>query len=181
MFGALDGGRLSVGVNYCGGLRRGFRRWRSGAGAEEAFEEIATKVLRFFLGCDFPGHGGVGSEKQLRDIGESDGVAAGDAFASKLSDEIAEEEIHLVGGSEAVNVAKKLRGEDLGVDDGNSRFEAVCMVGAERRAAGAMLGAKILGDQHVAALAAGVLELALGIGELFWGHRVAFRKIEVTT
>jgi hypothetical protein len=128
----------------------------------------------FFLGFDFSCHGGLASEKKLRDVSKSDGVAAGDAFASELSDEIAEEEIHLIGGSEAVNVAKKLRGEDLGIHDGNSRFEAVRMVGAERRASGAMLGAMILVDQHVAALAAGVLELALGIGELFWGHRLAF-------
>jgi len=36
-------------------------------------------------------------------------------------------------------------------------------------------------DQHVATLAASVLKLALAIGVLFWGHGLAFRKIEVTT
>ncbi len=120
---------------------------------EEAFEEIATQVLRFDLSCLFPGHGGLGSEKQLGDVGESDGVAAGDAFAGELFDEIAEEEIHLVGGCEAVNVAKKFGSENFRVDSGNTRSETVCVVGAKHRARGSVRGTMNLVDQHVAAIA----------------------------
>jgi len=54
------------------------------------------------------------------------------------------------------------------------------MVGAERGRL-ALFAVAMLVDQHVAALAAGVLVLALAIGVLFWGHGLAFRKIEVTT
>src|SRR5712692_4357551 len=153
----------------------------SGTGAGEAFEEIAAKVFRVLLGSMFLGHGGLTRENQLRDVIKSHRVTAGNAFPSELSDELAEEEIHLVGGGKAVNVVKKLRGKNLGVHEGNSSFETVCVVGAERRASGSVRGTMIGVDQHVAALAAGVLVLAFGIGVLFWGHRLAFRRIDVTT
>src|SRR6266851_206743 len=84
----------------------------------------------FILGCFFSGHGGLAGEKKLRDVGEGDGVATGYALAGKLSDEVAEEEIHLVGGGEGVNVAEKLGCEDLGVHDGNCRVETVGVVSA---------------------------------------------------
>jgi len=62
-----------------------------------------ANVLRFFHGfllrCPFSGHGGLAGENELRDVGESDGVTACDALANELSDEIAEEEIDLIGGS----------------------------------------------------------------------------------
>jgi len=48
----------------------------------------------------------------LGDVGKSDGVTAGDALTSELPDEIAEEEIDLIGSREAVDVGKKLVGED---------------------------------------------------------------------
>src|SRR5713101_6203720 len=133
-----------------------------------------------FVGCSLSGHGGLTGENQLRDVGESDGVTAGDALASELPDEIAEEEIHFVSGGEAVDVGKKLGGEEFGIDNGNGGPETVSVVSAERGGRGAVRGAMVLVDQHVAALAAGVLELALMVGVLFWGHRLAFRKIEVT-
>jgi hypothetical protein len=117
----------------------------------------------------------------LGDVGESDGVAAGDALASELPDKIAEEEIHFIGGSETVDVGKKFGGEDFRINNGNGGTETVGVVRAERRALRAVSAEMSRIDQHVAALAAGVLELALMIGVLFWGHGLAFRKIEVTT
>ena len=107
----------------------------------------------FILGCFFSGHGGLAGEKKLRDVGEGDGVATGYALAGKLSDEVAEEEIHLVGGCEAVNVAKKFGSENFRVDSGNTRSETVCVVGAKHRARGSVRGTMILVDQHVAAIA----------------------------
>src|SRR5712691_4986300 len=112
----------------------------SGTGAGEAFEEIAVKVYRFLLGSSFLGHGGLARENQLRDVSKSDRVTPGDALAGELSDEIAEEEIHLVGDGKAVNVVKKRRGKNLGVHDGDSGFETVGVVGAERRASGSVRG-----------------------------------------
>ena len=61
----------------------------------------------------------------MRHVGKSDGVAAGDAFAGELPDEIAEKEIHLVGGGEAVDVGEKLVGEDFRIDKGNFGAETV--------------------------------------------------------
>jgi hypothetical protein len=111
-----------------------------GAGrAAEALEEIAPKIFRFLLGRLFCGHGGLAGQNQLRDVGQGDSVAPGDALARELPDEIAEEEIHLIGGRKAVNVAEKLCGEDLRVHDGNS-LEALCVVGAERGPAGSVCG-----------------------------------------
>ena len=103
----------------------------------------------------------------MRDVGESDGVTAGNALASELSDEIAEEEIHFVSGGEAVDVVKKFGGEDFRIDNGNGGTETVSVVGAESRAWRAVRGEMSRIDQHVAALAAGVLKLALMVGVLF--------------
>lgn len=70
----------------------------------------------------------------MRDVGKSDGVTAGDALASELPDEIAEEEIDLIGGGETVDVSEKLGGEDFGVDGWDTRFETIGVIGAERGA-----------------------------------------------
>ncbi len=137
------------------------------------------RSLRFV--CSFFGHGGLADEDELGDVGKSDGVAAGDALASKLPDEVAEEEIHFIGGCKAVDVGKKLGGEDLGIDDGNADSETVGVVGAERWVQRTVRGAMVLVDQHMAVLAAGVLVLTLMDELLLRGHRLAFRKIEVTT
>ena len=99
----------------------------------------------------------------MGDIGKSDGVAAGDALASELPDEIAEEEIDLIGGGETVDVGKKLSGEDFGIDGGDTRFETIGVVGAEGRALRAVHGAMVLVDQHVAAVAFGAEVPATGI------------------
>jgi len=112
----------------------------------------------------FSGHGGLAGEDQLRDVSKSDGVTAGDAFAGKLSDEIAKEEIDLVRGGEAVNVVEKLGGQDFGVYRRNGGLEATGVVSAQSRAPGTVCGTMSFVDQHVAALPVGVLVLALVIG-----------------
>ena len=65
--------------------------------SDEAIEHRFVGSLRF--DCALSGHGGLAGEDELRDVGKSDGVAAGDALASELPDEIAEEEIDLVRGA----------------------------------------------------------------------------------
>jgi len=99
----------------------------------------------------------------LGDVGKSDGVTAGDALTSELPDEIAEEEIDLIGSRKAVDVGKKLVGEDIRIDSGNGGPETVGVVGAERRAGGSVRWTVMLIDQHVAALAFGTDVLAVGI------------------
>jgi hypothetical protein len=83
--------------------------------------------IRFFRGfvrgCSLSGHGGLAGEDELRDVSESDGVPAGDALAGELPDEIAEEEIHLVGSGETVDVVEKLGGEDFRIDNGDGTAE----------------------------------------------------------
>ena len=140
---------------------------------------VGRILLGFLRGSRFPGHGGLAGENELGHVGEGDGVAAGDALASELFDEVAEEEIHLVGGGETVDVGQKLGGEDFRIDKGNLGPKTFSVEGAERCRSGsvAMIGI----NQHVAVLAAGVLELALVHGKLFWEHGLAFRKIEVMT
>jgi hypothetical protein len=124
-----------------------------GGRADETFKEIAIEVRRFPLGHSFSGHRGLARENKLRDVGKSDGIASGDTLARELSYEIAEEEIHFIGGCKAVNFGEKLRGEDLRVDSGNIRSETVCVVGAKHRARSSVRGTMILVDQHVAAIA----------------------------
>ncbi len=119
--------------------------------SDEASEDIFVGSVRFVR--TFSGHGGLAGEDELGDVGKSDGVAAVDALASELPDEIAEEEIDLIGGSETVDVGKKLGGEDLGVHGGNGGAETVGVVGAERCARSAIRRAMVLVDQHVAAVA----------------------------
>jgi hypothetical protein len=147
------------------------------ASLEEAVGE--ADALGFILGCFFSSHGGLASEKKLRDVGEGDGVATGDALASELFDEIAQEEIHFIGGRKGVNVAEKFGGEGFGVDSGNARTETIRVVGAEGRVFGTVRGTMSRIDQHVAALATGIPILAFRIGLLFWGHRLAFLILEV--
>jgi hypothetical protein len=90
---------------------------------------------RFVRGLGFvgslSGHGGLAGEDELRDVGKSDGVAAGDALASELPYEIAEEEIDLIRGSETVDVGEKLGGKDLRIDSGNTGSKTVRVIGAE--------------------------------------------------
>ena len=103
--------------------------------AKAGDEPIVLPFFRgFLLGGSFSGHGGLAGENELRDIGESDGVTAGDALASELADEIAEEEIDLIGGGETVDIVEKLGGEYFRIDGGNAGAETVGVVGAESRA-----------------------------------------------
>ena len=135
------------------------------AGLAKASDEAS--VLRFFQGFlqggSLSGHGGLARENELGDVGESDGITAGDALASKLPDEIAEEEIDLIGGGETVDVVEKLGGEDFRIDRRNADSETLGVVGAENRARSAICGTMVLVDQHVAAVAFGADVLAMGI------------------
>jgi hypothetical protein len=79
---------------------------------DEALEQRFAPSVRFF--CSLSGHGSLAGKNQLREVGESDGIAARDALASELPDEIAEEEIHFIGGGEAVDVREEFGGENLG-------------------------------------------------------------------
>ena len=117
----------------------------------------------FLLGLKLSLQGREAVEKQLGNVGQGNGVAAGDAFAGELLDEIAEEEIHGAGGGEVVDVAEKFGGEGFRVDRWNAGSETAGVVGAERRARDAVRGTMILVDQHVAALAFGANVLAVGI------------------
>lgn len=78
-------------------MRGGGRR----AGTEEGFKEGAI-TFRLKFGLLFLLTGAYGVEEQLGHVGQGDGVAAGDALASQLADEVAKEEIDLVGGQEAL-------------------------------------------------------------------------------
>ena len=55
-------------------------------------------------------HGGDAAEEELADIGDGDGVEAGDAFAGELADEVAEEGVDGVGGGEVFQVAEEFGG-----------------------------------------------------------------------
>jgi hypothetical protein len=160
----LDVLRVRAGVGLLS-AERGKLATRLTQASEEAAE--LRSFPSFLISCSFFCHGGLAGKDELRDVGESDGVTAGDALAGELPDEIAEEEIHFIGGGETVDVGKKLGGKDLGIDDGNGGAETVRVVGAKRWAVRAVCWAKVIVDQHVAALAAGVLELALVFGVLF--------------
>lgn len=63
----------------------------------------------------FFGHDGKTVEEKLGNVSQSDGVATGDAFARELFDEIAQEEIHFIGGGKGVDVAEKLGGDSFGI------------------------------------------------------------------
>jgi hypothetical protein len=129
--------------------------------SDEVNELRFVRGLRFI--CSLSGHGGLAGEDELGDVGKSDGVTAGDALTSELPDEIAEEEIHFVGSREAVDVGKKLVGEDFRIDSENGGPETVGVIGTERRASGSVRWTVMLIDQHVAALAFGADVLAVGI------------------
>jgi hypothetical protein len=119
--------------------------------------------LGFLEGGSLSGHGGLAGEDELGNVGESDGVAAGDALASELPDEIAEEEIHLVGSSETIDVRKKFIGEDFRIYNGDGSAETLSVVSTERWAGGSVRRTVIGVDQHVAAPAFGADVLALRI------------------
>jgi hypothetical protein len=110
--------------------------------SDEANELRFVGGLRF--ACSLSGHGGLAGENELRDVGKSDGVTACDALASELPDEIAEEEIDLIGGGETVDVGEKLGGENLGIDGWNGRLETV----GRSTCGGSALHAEFPGIRH---------------------------------
>jgi hypothetical protein len=146
--------------------------------SDEASEDTFVGGVRFVR--TFSGHGGLAGEDELRDVSKSDGVAAVDALASELPDEIAEEEIDLIGGSETVDVGKKLGGEDFRVHGRDGSLETVGVVGAERWALRTVRWAMMVVDQHVTAVALRADVLAVRIdggangGAEFLGHGLAF-------
>jgi hypothetical protein len=105
-------------------------------------EELAgeANVFGFFLGLKLPIERTDAVQKELREISQSDGVTAGDAFASELFDEIAEEEIHGTGRGEVIYVAEKVGGEDFRFDGRCGSAETIGVVGAERGALGSVGG-----------------------------------------
>jgi len=64
-------------------------------------------------------HGGKGIEEELRDVGESNGVAASDALAGELFDEMAEEAIHGVRAGEVLDPSKKVSGNGFRIESDN--------------------------------------------------------------
>ena len=94
----------------------------------------------------------------MRDIGEGYGVAAGDAFVSKLLDEIAEEDVDGIGGREVFDVPEELVGGGFVLELPRlSLFTN--MMGAE-------CGIGIAGE-HAAAVASAVDVLARGKSRRF--------------
>jgi hypothetical protein len=102
-------------------------------------------------------------EEQLAKVGQGDGVLAGDAFASELFNEIAEEEIDFIGGGEVFDGTQKFGGDGFGVWSGTARSASVCVVGAEGRALLSIQGTVILVNQHVTTAAFQAYVLAAGI------------------
>lgn len=96
-------------------------------------------------------HGGEAVEQQLRQIGQSHGVAALDALANQLLSEVAEELVNAGGGAEILDGGKKLGG--YGVARGRGSGKTLGVVGAEFA---------IGRCEHAAAVAAGVQVVAEG-------------------
>jgi len=88
----------------------------------EAGEEFAAEVHVHGVFVALALHGGEGVEEQLGDVGEGDGVAAGDTFAGELLNEIAEEAIDGIGLGEVADVAEEFGGEGFGVGRGLDRL-----------------------------------------------------------
>ena len=90
-------------------------------------EGVEASYLRFLLGGLLGRSGSLYSreaiEEQLGNVSQGNGVAAGDAFAGELLDEITEEEIYGTGRGEVTDVAEKVGGENLGLHCGNTRLE----------------------------------------------------------
>jgi len=120
-------------------------------------------MLGFILSLNLSHQGRETVEKQLGNVRQSYGVAASDAFARELLDEVAEEEVHGTGGGEVIDLAEKFGGEGFGVNSGNGGSETAGVVGAERWAHGVVRGTMILVDQHVTAVAFGADVLAMVI------------------
>lgn len=144
------------------------------------------------LGFGFPFEGWETVEEQLRNVGEGDGVAAGNAAASDLFQKIAEEEIDGGSGGEVLDSTEKLGGDGFVARMRRRSFAE--MIGAEF---GVLflptIGVRVsIVDQHAAAVASGICMLAMAIcmtlggmtfgrlifgGVIFSGHGNPFRRI----
>ena len=118
----------------------------------------------------FPLHGGKGIEEELRDVGESNGVAACDALAAELFDEMAEEAIHGVRAGEVLNSSKKVSGNGFRIGSGNTYVAAIRVIGAKRRVSISIRGSGVRVEEHVATAAFGTDMLAVGNGLRFGRH-----------
>src|ERR1700680_261228 len=85
---------------------------RCDAALREAVPDDFEWLLGFFaLGLGvLAAHGGEAVEQQLRQIGQSYGIAALDALAHKLLGEVAEELVDAGGGAEILDGGKQLGG-----------------------------------------------------------------------
>src|ERR1700682_5327179 len=102
-----------------------------------------------------PLHGGEGIEKKLRNIGECNAVAAGDALAGELFDEMAEKAIHRICIGEVLDPSEEVRGDGFGIGSGNTHVAAVRMIGAKRGVRISIRGSKVRIQEHVATSAFG--------------------------
>ena len=135
-----------------------------GLGASDVVQELlAGGDILIVVLFHFFAQRGEAVEEQLAKVGQGDGVASGNAFASELFDEIAEEEIHGTGGGEVIDFREEIGGEKLRVDRGNIGAKAAGVVGAERRAFRAICGTLTTVNQHVTAVAFGADVPAKGI------------------
>jgi hypothetical protein len=112
-----------------------------------------------------PFEGGETVEKQLADVGLSDGVAAVDTFAGDLLEEVAEIAIDGGGGGEIFDATEEFGGECF-VRLRSFGVALSEMVGAERVVA--------LGNERAAMVAAGVDVTTEKIRVIFRGHGSAF-------
>jgi hypothetical protein len=137
---------------------RGVNLARSGLGCcdaalREAVPDDFERLLGFFaLGLGLlAAHGGEAVEQQLRQIGQSYGIAALDALAYKLLGEIAEKLIDAGGGAEILDGGKQLGSQNVVGRRGSGK--ALRVVGAEFA---------VGRGEHAAAVAPGIEVLAEG-------------------
>jgi hypothetical protein len=109
LFGLRGGGRRGVvqrGDPRCVGDRSG-GRVRVGAIEDDAGDfRVVAGVLAIFVAVE----GGHAAEEELADVGDGHGVAALDAFAGELADEVAEKRVDGVGCGEIGHVAEEFGG-----------------------------------------------------------------------
>jgi hypothetical protein len=112
---------------------------------------------------------GDGVEEELREVADGEGVAAVNALASELLDDVGEERVDAVGGVEIAGSLEKLSGERFGIGLGGLRLTEV--IRAKRF---------VVDAKHAAMLAARTNVLALigsdEFGGDFGGHENSFQK-----
>lgn len=104
---------------------------------------------------------GNGVEEELPEVTEGQGILAVNALASELLGGVGEEGVDSIGGVELAGAVEELRGEDFGI-----RWSGLGKAEVERAKRIAVRSA-----EHTAALAAGVVIVALARIGKFEGHR----------